>query len=115
MIFKQFTLIFIISYIGEVFSSFIQFPIPGPIIGMLILLILLEGKILKLKSIEEASNFFLSNLSLFFIPSGVKLISTINILQGNLTKILIIMIFSTIITMGVTGRMVQFLINRGDK
>jgi holin-like protein len=104
-----------ITYLGEVISKFINFPFPGPIIGMLILLILLELKILKLDFVEKGAETILLNLAIFFIPPGVGLISALDILSGNILKIIITMVITTAITMGLTGITVQYLINRRKK
>jgi holin-like protein len=112
---KQYAIIFLITYLGELISKFIIFPFPGPIIGMLILLFLLEFKILKLVFVEKGAKTILLNLAIFFIPPGVGLISALDILNGNITKIIITMVITTIITMGVTGLTVQYLINRRKK
>ena len=112
---KQYTIIFMVTSLGKLISNFINFPFPGPIIGMLILLALLELKILKLDLVEKGAETILLNLAIFFIPPGVGLISALDILSGNVLKIVITMVITTIITMGVTGLTVQYLINRRSK
>lgn len=112
---KQYTIIFSVTYLGELISKSINFPFPGPIIGMLILLILLEFKIIKLNLIEKGAFTILGSLALFFIPPGVGLISALDLISGNVFKIIITMILTTIITMGFTGIAVQYLIRRRKK
>jgi len=112
---KELSIIFVITYIGDVISKLINFSFPGPIIGMLILFILLERNILKIKMIEKGSSLILSNIAIFFIPPGVGLISALGLLDGNILKILITMILTTIITMATTGFVVQFLILKEEK
>lgn len=111
----QAIIILSITFLGSVVQSFISFPIPGAVIGLLILLALLEFRILALSSIEMISALILGSLSFYFIPPGVELIKAIPLLHGILLKIFFIMIFSTTITMIVTGHVVQFLINKGEK
>lgn len=112
---KQYAIIFMVTYIGEIISKFINFPFPGPVIGMLIFFILLERKLINLDSVEKGVNTILLNLAIFFIPPGVAIISALDMLHGNILKIVITMMLTTIITMGVTGRTVQYLINRRVK
>ena len=71
--------------------------------------------ILKLDLAEKGAETILLNLAIFFIPPGVGLISALDILSGNVLKIVITMVITTIITMGVTGLTVQYLINRRSK
>ncbi|MCK5779657.1 MAG: CidA/LrgA family protein [Psychrilyobacter sp.] len=111
----QYAIIFMVTYLGDVLSKLIRFPIPGPIIGMLILFFLLERKIIRVDRIEKGAETLLFYLALFFIPPGVGLISALDILSGNITKIFILMVVTTILTMVTTGLTVQFLINRRVK
>ena len=112
---KQYAIIFMVTYLGEVISKSINFPFPGPVIGMLIFLILLEKKLINLDFVEKGANTILLNLAIFFIPPGVGIISALDMLHGNVMKIAVTMILTTIITMGATGLTVQYLINRRGK
>ena len=66
---KEFLLIFIINYIGVILTEILHLPIPGTITGMLLLFALLYFKILKLSHIENAGNFLLLNMTIFFSTS----------------------------------------------
>lgn len=112
---KQYAIIFMVTYLGEIISKSINFPFPGPVIGMLIFFILLERKLIGVDFVEKGANNILLNLAIFFIPPGVGLISALDLLNGNVLKIVVTMIITTIITMGTTGLTVQYLINRRKK
>ncbi|MDO0428367.1 CidA/LrgA family protein, partial [Clostridioides difficile] len=79
-VFNQLVIILSIWVIGEYISSFIQgiILIPGSIVGMLLLFLLLQFKVLDLSSIENVSGFFLDNMAIFFIPAGVSLIKSLD-------------------------------------
>ena len=111
----EFIIIFGISYFGEVLSQSFSLPVPGTVIGMFILFIALYFKIIKVKQIERAVNVLLINMAIFFIPPGVRLISSLDYMRGNWIKIISLMVVTTLITMAVTGRVVQYLVERGDK
>ncbi len=66
-VFNQLVIILSIWVIGEYISSFIQgiILIPGSIVGMLLLFLLLQFKVLDLSSIENVSGFFLDNMAIF--------------------------------------------------
>lgn len=112
---KQYAIILMVTYLGEIISKSINFPFPGPVIGMLIFFILLERKLIDIKHVEEGANTILLNLAIFFIPPGVGLISALDLLDGNMLKIIVTMVLTTMITMGITGLTVQYLINRREK
>lgn len=101
-----------IYFFGELLSKSLFKFIPGNIIGMLILLIMLNKKIIKLEAIETVSKFLLEHLAFFFIPAGVGLLTAIELIRGNSIKLVFICIISTVLVMGITGIVVQVLINR---
>lgn len=95
--------------IGDFLYKVVHIPIPGNILGMMLLLIgLVSGKI-KLKHIETVSQFLLSHLALFFIPTSVGLLAVTGILQDSWYKLLIISVVSTLIFMITTAYVVIFL------
>ena len=71
--------------------------------------------ILKLEKIENAANFLLLNMTLFFMPPTVKIIDSYDLLEKDLVKIIIIIVISTFLTMGITGKVVQMMIDYREK
>ena len=108
---KEFMLIFSINYAGILLSKLLNLPLPGTIAALLILFLMLQFKILKLEKIENAGNFLLLNMTIFFMPPTVKIIDSYELLEKDLFKIIVIIIVSTFITMGVTGKVVQLMID----
>lgn len=116
-ILNQLAIILGIWVVGEYISSFTQnvVVIPGSIIGMLLLFILLKYKVVKLEDINEISDFFLDNMAIFFIPAGVSLIKSLDLISDNLFVLLITIFVSTIIVMYATGKLVDIMINKKSK
>ncbi len=116
-IFNQLALILGVWGVGEYISSFIQniVVIPGSIIGMLLLLLLLQFKVIKIESIKELSDFFLDNMAIFFIPAGVSLINSLNLIADNIFVLVISIALSTPIVMYVTGIIVEKMIQNRAK
>lgn len=112
---KEFIIIFAINYLGTLISDALKLPIPGTIIGMILFFLLLHFKIIKVEKIERATSFLLLNMTLFFLPPGVKILDNIHYLNGNLIKSILLLVFTTFITMGITGKLVQFMINITEK
>ena len=106
-IFKELSLILLIYLIGEVLSNTLNLPIPGNILGMVLLLLCLCLKIIKLEWIETVSDFFMKNLAFFFIPASVGIIASFSVLKSTWHKIFFICFFTTIITLVVTGLVTQ--------
>ena len=110
---KQFSIILIISLIGEALHYFIPLPVPASIYGLLIMLAGLYTKLIPLDSVREAS-FFLIDIMPLFIPAAVGLLDSWGLLRPILVPFLVITLVSTVVVMVVTGKITQFFI-RSDK
>ena len=115
-LFKQFTIIIFLSFLGEILHTLIPFPIPASIYGIMILFVLLERKVLRIDDIREVSDFLIFVMPLLFIPSAVGLIDVWDELRASLTAYVTIIIAVTLIVMIATGRITQwFLQNQKEK
>ncbi len=108
----QFGIILLVTLLGDFFYTYMNLPIPGNVVGMLLLLFFLLTGVLKLSMIEEVSNFMLKHLSFFFIPAAVGLITCFSVLEGKWTALVVISIVSTFIIAVVTGMTVQIMMKR---
>jgi holin-like protein len=104
---RQFAIISIICFLGEVIRSLLGIAIPGNVIGMILLLVLLCSGIIKLEAIEDISKFLLDHLPFFFVPAGVGLIASVGIIKDCWQYIILIIVISTIVVMTVTSITVQ--------
>ena len=97
--------------------------IPGPVIGLLLLLITLiflkrfkSTAVNNLKSdVLGTSNYILNYLSLLFVPIGVGVVMHLSYLENNLFKVLIIVFISTILTIGLTAFLMEKINKRINK
>lgn len=111
-IFRQLSIIIGIFLLGEVLSKNFNLFLPGNILGMLILLLLLCTKIIKLTMIEDVAKFFLDHLAFFFLPAGVGLMTSFDLIKPSLAKILILCIITTILVISITGITVEKVIKK---
>ena len=112
---NEFMLILVINYVGILISTVLPFPLPGTITALLLLFLLLQFKVLKLEKIENAGNFLLLNMTIFFMPPTVKIIDSYELLEKDLFKIIVIILVSTFLTMGITGKVVQLMIDLKER
>ena len=98
--------------LGDIISKGLSLPVPGNIIGMIILLVLLCTKTIKLDQVEDVSDFLLNHLAFFFIPAGVGLISSFTLIKSSFIQIIFICILTTIITICVTGKVVEICLSK---
>ncbi|HAT98426.1 MAG: CidA/LrgA family protein [Acidaminococcaceae bacterium] len=113
--FKQFTIIILLSFIGEVLHALIPFPVPASIYGILLLFFLLERNILKLQDIDEVSSFLIFIMPVLFVPAAVGLIDAWDELRASFAAYVTIIIAVTFIVMIVTGRVTQSLLRRWEE
>ena len=115
-IFNQLGIILGIWAVGELISSLLSniITMPGTIIGMIILFLLLQFKIMKEETIKDVADFLLGNMAIFFVPSGVSLINSLGLITENMLVLLLSGTVATIIIMIVTGKIVEIMINKKD-
>ena len=102
---------------GEVVSHFIKniINIPGSILGMIILFLLLQFKIISEEKIKDVADFLLGNMGIFFIPAGVSLIQSLGLIKENAILLLSCIILINIAVMIGSGISVEFMIKLKEK
>ncbi|MCA1341112.1 CidA/LrgA family protein [Lactiplantibacillus pentosus] len=86
------------------------FPMPTPLIGMIMLYLLLTFKAVKLEQVAGVSNFFVQFISLIFIPSGIALVTKLDVLKAEGVQIVIVIIVSTLMLLLFTAGIAWILI-----
>jgi holin-like protein len=109
----QFWIILLFSFLGELLHYLIPLQIPASIYGLLLLFAALCTGIVKLPQIKETAKFLIEIMPLLFVPAGVGLLGSWGVLQPILVPVLVIMAVSTVLVMGISGRVTQFVIRRG--
>ena len=107
---KQFCIICLISFMGEILNKILPFSIPGSIYGMGIMFLLLFLGFLKLDYIKEVSEFLINIMPVLFIPSAVGIIKRKEELLSVWWKMGIVIFLTTIIGMSVSGIVTQKII-----
>lgn len=104
---RQVLIVLSICFVGEFLNRLLKVPVPGGVIGMLLLFLCLCTGVIKLADIEEISCFLLDHLAFFFIPAGVGLMAYLDVFSRNWAEILGICLVVTVLVMVVTGHTVQ--------
>lgn len=112
---KQVTIILLITFIAELLAAFLPLPVPASIYGLVLLFLLLQTGILKLKQIEDTAEFFLAVMPVFFIAPSVSLLTAAMDMKGSVLAILITTLLSTLVTIIMTGYISQAVIRRKKK
>ncbi|GIN20535.1 MAG TPA: CidA/LrgA family holin-like protein [Bacillus bacterium] len=111
----QILILCIFTYIMGEIATFLHLKIPGSILGLVLLFILLQMKIVKLKWIEIGGNWLVAELLLFFIPSAVGIIQYKHLLLDNGLKIIAVIFISSTIVMVCSGLLAEKMAKRKEK
>ncbi|UNL87405.1 CidA/LrgA family holin-like protein [Priestia koreensis] len=111
----QIMILYVFSFVGEYVHQISHLPIPGSIIGLLLLFILLLCKVIPVKIIEDGSSFLLAFLPLLFIPAITGIMKYPSLFSLNGAILFFIIIASTILTMIVAGFVSQFLEQKANR
>lgn len=106
---RQFSIILLISLIGEMLHSLIPLPVPASIYGLAILFTALTGGFLSLDKVKETGYFLIEIMPLMFIPAAVGLLGAYHVLMPILLPYAVITLLSTLLVMFVAGRVTQFM------
>jgi holin-like protein len=108
-------IIFFYQLLGEAVKKIFEIRIPGPVIGLILLLVslILLNKLktrfvnnLK-KEVADTSNYLLKYLSFLFVPIGVGVVMHFSYLENNLSKVLFIIFISTVLTISITAFLME--------
>jgi len=110
-------IIFFFQLVGEAVKKLFEINIPGPVIGLILLLLTLiylrrfkKGKVKDLKDdVTNTGNYLLSYLSLLFVPIGVGVVMHLAFLEKNLINVILIIFLSTVLTIGFTAYVMEKL------
>lgn len=111
---RQFTIIMMISFAGEVMHSLLPLPIPASIYGLVLLFLLLCAGIIKLRHVKETAVFLIEIMPVMFIPAAVGLLESYGALKAMLIPFLVISVVSTVTTMVASGWVTQLVIGKKE-
>ncbi len=112
---KGFTWLLVYQAAGEIIVRLLGLPLPGPVLGMLLLLVslMLYGR--APETLEAPAHALLKHLSLLFVPAGVGVLVHLNLLAAHWLPLLVATIASVIITLIATALTMNRLQAGADK
>ena len=106
------TLLLVYQLVGEVIARSLDLPVPGPVIGMLLLFLTLLARGGPGKSLRETAGGLLQHLSLLFVPAGTGVMLHFRRVGDEWLPILVSLVLSTVITLAVTALLMRWLAAR---
>lgn len=110
---SQFLIILGFTLIGEALQQIIPLPIPASVYGLTLLFAALCLKVVKVEQVKAAGSFLTSILPILFVSPAVSIVDDWGLIRNDLLSILLLLIGSTILTFGISGRLAQRLLKKG--
>ena len=100
--------------VGELLARGLKLPFPGPVVGMLLLLLALRWHVVR-EPVGLCANFLLSHLSLLFVPVGVGVMTHLSLVNQYGFRMLLVIVLSTLAGLAVTVLSLHWLKNTKDE
>ena len=111
-ILRQFVIILLISFLGELLKAALPLPVPASVWG---LILMLAALVLKLSQVSDAAVFLIEIMPVMFIPAGVGLLNAWGVLKPVWIPISVITVVTTVLVMAVTAKVTQTVIHNSKK
>ena len=109
---QAFAVLLIFQCLGEGVSYLFGLPVPGPVIGMLLLFgfVMLRPQVAD--AIEPTALELLRHLSLLFVPAGVGIMVSADRVRGDAAAVVVALAVSTTLAIAVTALVTRALLRR---
>lgn len=99
----------IFYYIGVGIVSLLHLPLPASVVGLLLLALALQFKVIKVEYIQDGAGFLIGILTLFFIPATVGVVDYPQLWSSTGLLVMLAVTVSTLIAIYVTGSISQVI------
>jgi len=103
------------QFLGECISTLFSLLVPGPVIGMVLLLIFLIIRKSSFPSLDHAVANHLRYLPLLFIPAAMGIITQADIISKEFWAILVSLVIGTIIALMFSAKLMDYLTSTQEK
>lgn len=97
------TTLLLFQLLGEVLARALQLPVPGPVIGMLLLFAMLWLRDGPGKELQETGQTLLQHLSLLFVPAGTGIMVHLKLVAAEWLPLAGSLLLSTVAALAVTA------------
>ena len=106
------TLLLLLQLIGEIFVQFFALPVPGPVIGLLLLFsaLLIRGRLGD--ELRTTANSLLQHLSLLFVPAGAGVMIHASRVADEWLALSVALVGSTLLSMAATALTLKFFLRQ---
>lgn len=101
-------ILLVLQSVGEVLARLLKLPFPGPVVGLVLLLLALRVEAVR-ERVGAVAQFLLAHLSLLFVPIGVGVMTHLNVLSDYGLRLAVVVVLSTWICLAVTALVLRAL------
>ena len=112
---SQFIIILGFTLLGEALQRLIPLPIPASVYGLALLFAALCLKIVKMEQVKDTGAFLTSILPILFVSPAVGIVEDWGLIADRLVPTLLLLVGSTVLSFGISGRLTQALLGKGGK
>jgi len=112
---SQFLIILGFTLAGEALQRLLPIPVPASVYGLVLLFLALCTGIVKVSQVKETGNFLSSLLPLLFVAPTVGIVEHWQLIRPQILPICLLLLSSTLITFGISGRITQHLMKKGGE
>lgn len=98
------------QFIGTLLAKGSGLPIPGNVMGMVLLTVVLALGWLHVEHIEPGARLLVDNLAFLFVPAGVGIMSYFEVLAAEWLPISLSIIISLLVVLVVTGKVCELVV-----
>ena len=109
------TWLLVYQCIGEILARWTGLPVPGPVIGMVLLFVTLAARDAAPESLQATASGLLSHLSLLFVPAGVGVMLHFHRVAEEWLPIVVALVVSTVLALAVTALVMRRLLARQER
>ena len=109
---RAFVVLLFFQCVGEGISHAFHLPVPGAVVGMLLLLLALLLRPATVTVVEPASLQLLRHLSLLFIPAGVGIMASASKVRSDAVAVVVSVAVSTTLAIAVAALVTRALLRR---
>ncbi|WP_346832630.1 CidA/LrgA family protein [Pseudomonas abietaniphila] len=104
-----------IYQVGCEIASWLNWPIPGGVIGLALLLLIFASGLVKPSTLQTGAGLLLAEMLLFFIPPLMSLLDYGALVRTEGWRIMLVIGFSTLMVMVVTAFTVEMVCRLRDR
>ena len=109
------TTLLLFQLVGEVLTRSLALPVPGPVIGMVLLFVFLVLKEGPGKELQQTAQSLLQHLSLLFVPAGTGILVHLNRVGDEWLPLVLAFVLSTLLTLVITALVMKLCMKPEDR